>query len=271
MHTAGLASATLRVADALAGSETSGVVALSVDRIEIAAATLNARKELSWLVAHGWLVVDREPERRVSRTDPDLWWWTPRRYQITLPEIPQLAQTPVGDRLGWVSLSASWATCLPGHDCFRRVTGSLGASYPLLALLGEQPTPLPVLAGWLAVPKRRLDLWVRSLVAAGVAADKVGGVALAARWAGRLDEVAKACGTAGARQRALERYDDKCQALDEWRSDHNVIGTPSWRREQRREFVVSGVADDVVDVVVGCYERALTVPDVALAVWLAEQ
>lgn len=121
-----------------------------------------------------------------------------------------------------------WAA-LPGHDAFRRATGSLNAAYPLLCLLDVEPTSQQTLTCWLRATARQVKTWAKQLLAAGVAvADENGYRLVVENLALRLHQVAVTSGRLGDRNAAWEHYLEQCRKSAAWRAERGVVGSEAW-------------------------------------------
>ena len=237
MHTSDLTSPQMRVLDhLLARAGWSGQVRLSLARIGIGAAMSDTDQTVNTLIDSGWLAVLREADPKVPR---------PRTYQLTLPASPTGDQEPHAPLpppppSQWEFFSGWFLVHLPGHDAFRRATGSLNPAYPLLCLLRHQPRTLDDLAALLECPVRRVRRHADLLVRHGLAEAHGGAYYVAdgdsADLNRRLDLVAESAGTRGSRRGAIEKYQRDCAAWrarqDEWVQARGDVGSPEWREAQ---------------------------------------
>lgn len=129
---------------------------------------------------------------------------------------------------------------LPGHDAFRRSTGSLHMHYPLLVLLGPEPVTYDILSTWLHQPAEKVRRMAKRLVEAGLAVALPTGVAASSldRRAA-LAEVARTAGTLGMRANAIRLYETKCRdwrlRQQEWCETRQQPGSDVWRSSMERD------------------------------------
>jgi hypothetical protein len=264
-HTSGLTSVQIRIIDCMIGrAGARDLVALSMAKIGIGAASSKVDIDLRTLISGGWL-------KNLPKLPPDeRKLWKPKRYQLTLPSQPARIWSPCPgadpamaapawlrerDRHTWSNEQwrpRSWRRCLGGHDAFRRAKGTLSAAYPVLTLLTGSPTSTEVLATLLGAPERRVKDLADQLVRAGVVNVTAAGFTRAPGDLTRLlDDVALEADRlglrkpgkptiSGTRDRAIqdlqERFEDWLAHQQTWLEDRAVPGTETWRKIQAKEF-----------------------------------
>jgi Bifunctional DNA primase/polymerase, N-terminal len=243
VHTSGMSASKVRLLDSLLVRATgTGYVCLSQAWMGIGSAISSPRGVVRTLVKEGWLV--------------ELTAWSidhPTSYRLSIPDVDvdvkyhlQVCPTPP-------PLLSQWSTQVRfpvHHDAFRCKQGSLHSGYSLLALLRKEPQSMDALASWLRVKPRVLAERARSLVTAGLAVQRAGGLALTAKPAlPLLDAVAVKAGTAGDRLRAIKSYRAKNEAWRQAREQAGEVGSPIWRKIQHARIVVKIAEGDLAALV----------------------
>lgn len=233
VHTSGMSASQIRVLDTLFGrAGPGGVVPMAQAWIGIDSAVSSPGGVVRTLIKKGWLVVlvPATTEYRavylLSIPDPGAdEKYHPQICPLPSPPPPQLSSRVV----------------FPVHnDAFRCKAGSLHAAYPLLTLLSTEPKDMNTLAGWLRVAPRALADRARSLVAAGLAVQCDGGLALTGDPAlPLLDAVAIKAGTAGDRVRAIKSYEAKAKAWRKACEEAGEVGSPTWLKMRRGHIVAN--------------------------------
>jgi hypothetical protein len=245
VHLLGLPPVELRILDLFRiRSSPSGHIRKSLDWTAIDAAHSSSASPIKNLVSKGLLRVQEKAEGGEATL-----------YRLTVPQEwreflnPQGA-TPTTTPTHQSGLWVQFPSTLVGHDAFRPSAQSLSLAYPLLMLLGPVPTPLSTLAQVLGVSADQLNERARRLTAAGLAVVDVAGMRLTGQPVEPLlDAAAKASGSWGHRDEAIERYWAKTADYLAERRDRGVPGTQAWRtaRSSRYRHMLSA-EDEVVAI-----------------------
>jgi hypothetical protein len=226
-----MAAGRIRILDTLLSrANSSGVVSMSQGWIAIDSAVAKAAGAVRTLIKDGWLVL------LVPGT-----WEHRAIYRLAVPDGrgDEKNHTLYGPTpLSPLSQSVFNVVFYVAHDAFRCRAGSLHSAYPLLTLLTSEPQSLDTLASRLRVTPRALRDRVGSIVQAGLAVQRDGGLALTNDPVRPLlDAVAIKVGTYGDRASAKETYRLEMAEWKRTRAEAGEIGSETWRKIRRRDLL----------------------------------
>lgn len=141
----------------------------------------------------------------------------------------------LGPQLSRVVSTWSWGW----HDAWRRKAGSLHVAYPLFTILTSEPQAPDELATVLGLTARAYSRQAKLLTDAGLVIETGAGLVRPRRsardWIRILDAAAVACGTAGARQDAIDAMLAAAKQWEQDQIDFKVIGSQVWLKARKRD------------------------------------